>query len=79
MGAKMTGPRSSFLWNFPLGHGYTAFNADRGQHPRRPLSAPGTSPDDVGLDGDALARHMAVVSDEVRGLMHESQAERKAR
>jgi hypothetical protein len=63
----------------PLGHGYTAFYADRGQHPRRPLSAPGSPPDDIGLGGDALARHMAVVSDEVRGLMHESQAARKAR
>ena len=63
----------------PLGHGYTAFYADRGQHPRRPLSSPCTSRDDVGPPGDSLARHMSVVTDEVRSLMHESQAARKAR
>jgi len=51
----------------PLGHGCTAFYAERGQHPRRPLSAPGTSPEDIGLGGDALARHMAVVSNEIPG------------
>ena len=62
-----------------LGAGYTPFYADRGQHPRRPLSSPSTSRDDVGLPGDSLARHMSVVTDEVRSLMHESQAARKAR
>ena len=72
-------PLVEFAINDPLGHGYTAFYADRGQHPRRPLSAPGSPPDDVGLGGDPLARHMAVVSYEIRGLLHESQAERKAR
>ena len=51
----------------------------RGQRAQRPLLAPGPSLDDLGLGGDALARHLAVVSDEVRGLMHKSQAARKAR
>ena len=45
------------------------------QHPQSRLSAPSSSLDDVGLGGDALPRHLAIVSEEVRGpVMHESQA-----
>jgi hypothetical protein len=62
-----------------LGHGYTAFYADRGQHPRRPFMAPRTISDDHGQSGGGLAQHMSLVTGEVRGLMLESQLARKAR
>ena len=59
---------------FPLA---TVCYADRGQHPRCPLSVPGSSLDYVGLGGNALASHMAVMSDEVCSLMHKSLATSK--
>ncbi len=61
-----------------LGHGNTAFYADRGQHPRRPFMTPRTISDDNGQYGGALAQHMSLVTGEVRGLMLESQLARKA-
>ena len=63
----------------PLGMGYTPFFADRGQHPRRPLSAPADTSLPPATDGVAVARLMDHVTGEVRALLHESQALRKAR
>ena len=42
----------------PIGHGYTAFYADRGQHPRRPLSTPGALPAGPELSGADVARQL---------------------
>ena len=63
----------------PLGMGYTPFFADRGQHPRRPLSAPADTSLPPATDGVVVARLMDHVTGEVRALLHESQALRKAR
>ncbi len=40
----------------PVGSGYTPFYADRGQHPRRPLTQP-SPPDPAGPVGDGEAAH----------------------
>ena len=63
----------------PLGSGYTPFYADRGQHPRRPLTPP-SPPDPAGPvgDGEAAAHLMVRVTEEVRALLQECQARRKA-
>ena len=63
----------------PLGMGYTPFFADRGQHPRRPMSAPADPALPPATDGAAVARLMDHVTGEVRALLQESQALRKAR
>ena len=56
-----------------LGTGFTPFYADRGQHPRRPLSD--TAEPCTGAD---VASWMAQITSEVRSLLQESQARRKA-
>ena len=62
-----------------LGTGYTPFYADRGQHPRRPMS-PSPDPATVPLeDGASVAHHLSRVTGEVRALLQERQDERKAR
>ena len=63
----------------PLGSGYTPFYADRGQHPRRPLTPP-APPDPAGAGGAgaAAADLMARLTAEVRALLQERQAQRKA-
>ena len=63
----------------PLGTGYTPFYADRGQHPRRPLSPPSDSASSHGEDGAAVAHLMSQVTEEVRALLQERQDARKAR
>ena len=62
----------------PLGMGYTPFFADRGQPlaSAPPALRPGRH---VSTDGVAVARLMDHVTGEVRALLHESQALRKAR
>ena len=62
-----------------LGTGYTPFYADRGQHPRRPLSLVPDSANPDPSDGAAVARLMDHVTGEVRALLQERQDERKAR
>ena len=59
----------------PLGTGYTPFYADRGQHPRRPLT-PSAAPDPAG-SGEAAAHLMGRVTAEVRALLQERQDRRK--
>jgi hypothetical protein len=63
----------------PLSSGYTPFYADRGQHPRRPLTPP-APPDPAGPvgDGEAAAHLMVRVTGEVRALLQECQVQRKA-
>jgi hypothetical protein len=63
----------------PLGSGYTPFYADRGQHPRRPLTPP-DAPDPAAPagSGEAAAHLMARVTAEVRALLQERQDQRKA-
>jgi hypothetical protein len=63
----------------PLGSGYTPFYADRGQHPRRPLTPP-DAPDPAAPagSGKATAHLMARVTAEVRALLQERQDLRKA-
>ena len=62
-----------------LGTGYTPFYADRGQHPRRPLT-PSSDPDHPEpTEGAAVARLMDHVTGEVRALLQERQDQRKAR
>jgi hypothetical protein len=63
----------------PLGSGYTPFYADRGQHPRRPLTPP--APPDPAAPagaGEAAANLMMRVTAEVRALLQERQDQRKA-
>jgi hypothetical protein len=62
-----------------LGSGYTPFYADRGQHPRRPLTPP-DAPDPAAPagSGEAAAHLMARVTAEVRALLQERQDQRKA-
>jgi hypothetical protein len=62
-----------------LGSGYTPFYADRGQHPRRPLTPP-DAPDPAAPagSGEAAAHMMARVTAEVRALLQERQDHRKA-
>jgi transposase InsO family protein len=62
-----------------LGSGYTPFYADRGQHPRRPLSPP-DAPDAAAPpgSGEAAAHLMARITAEVRALLQEQQDRRKA-
>ncbi len=62
----------------PLGTGYTPFYADRGQHPRRPLSTPPDPASAPPEDGASVAHHMARVTGEVRALVQEHQDDRKA-
>ena len=60
-----------------LGTGFTPFYADRGQHPRRPLTPPpGDSAEPC--TGADVASWMAQITSEVRSLLQESQARRKA-
>jgi len=63
----------------PLGSGYTPFYADRGQHPRRPLT-PAAGPDPAAPvgSGEAAAHLMGRVTAEVRALLQERQDRRKA-
>jgi hypothetical protein len=63
----------------PLGSCYTPFYADRDQHPCRPLTPP-SPPDPAGPAGDceAAAHLMVRVTEEVRALLQECQARRKA-
>jgi hypothetical protein len=63
----------------PPGSGYTPFYADRGQHPRRPLTPP-DAPDPAAPagSGEAAAHMMAHVMVEVRALLQERQDHRKA-
>ncbi len=62
----------------PLGPGYTLFYADRGQHPRRPLTPP-APPDPAGPvgDGEAVDYLMVRVTEEVRAQLQECQVRRK--
>ena len=62
----------------PLGSGYTAFYADRGQHPRRPLTPAGPDPASPAESGEATAHLMGRVTAEVRALLQERQDRRKA-
>ena len=63
-----------------LAIGYTGFYADRGQHPRRPVSAPGVPGSGAELSGgEAVARHMDLITGEVRASVQEKQELRKAR
>jgi hypothetical protein len=63
----------------PLDSGYTPFYADRGQHPRRPLTPPaGPDPAVPVGDGEAAAQLMSRVTTEVRALLQERQDRRKA-
>ncbi len=59
----------------PLGSGYTPFYADRGQHPRRPLTQ-SSPPDPAGpvSDGGAAAHLMVRVREEFRALLQKCQA-----
>jgi hypothetical protein len=62
-----------------LGSGYTPFYADRGQHPRRPLTPPGApDPSVPASSGEAAAHQMARITAEVRALLQEQQDRRKA-
>ena len=63
----------------PLGTGYTPFYADRGQHPRRPLTPPADPALPEVSDGAQVARLMDQVTGEVRALLQERQDLRKAR
>ena len=60
-----------------LGCGYTPFFADRGEHPRRPLTAPPAASGTAPALGQALARVMRHITGEVRALLQEHQDERK--
>ena len=60
-----------------LGCGYTPFFADRGEHPRRPLTAPPAASGTAPALGQALARVMRHITGEVRALLQERQDERK--
>ena len=62
----------------PLGTGYTPFYADRGQHPRRPLSVPLDPAAPPPSSGLAVAQLMDHVTGEVRALLQEHQDRRKA-
>ena len=63
----------------PLGSCYTPFYADRGQHPRRPLTPP-NAPDPAvpAGSGEAAAHLMGRVTADVRALLQERQERRKA-
>ena len=65
-----------------LGPGYTPFYADRGQHPRRPLTPrpppAGRDPAVPAGSGKAAATLMGRVMAEVRALLQERQDRRKA-
>ena len=64
-----------------LGSGNTPFYANRGQHPRRPLTppdAPDSDPAAPAESGEAAAHLMARVNAEVRVLLQELQDARKA-
>ena len=60
-----------------LGCGYTPFFADRGEHPRRPLTAPPAASGTAPALGQALARVMRHTTREVRTLLQERQDKRK--
>ncbi len=60
----------------PLGTGYTPFYADRGQHPRRPLSTPLDPSASPPSSGSAVAQLMDHVTGEVRALLQEHQDRR---
>ena len=62
----------------PLGTGCTPFYADRGQHPRRPLSTPLDPSASPPSSGSAVAQLMDQVTGEVRALLQEHQDRRKA-
>ena len=52
-----------------LGSGYTPFYADRGQHPRRPLTPPAGRDPAVPAGSEAAATLMSRVTAEVRALL----------
>ncbi len=63
----------------PLGSGNPPFYADRGQHPRRPLTPP-DAPDPVvpAGPGEAAAHLMARVTPKVQAQLQERKDQRKA-